>query len=129
MLSAITLRVSSVVQIDQQGICSSEGAGSFPSISFLYEKGGISSSPSCLVICEKSIELELTLTGVPVLNLKSGTPNELRDEDNPTDLGSPSGPLSTITSPLIILASIYVPEQITTARATSAKLPCQRAYP
>ena len=81
MLSAITLRVSSVVQIDQQGICSSEGAGSFPSISFLYEKGGISSSPSCLVICEKSMEFELTLTGVPVLNLKSGTPSELSEED------------------------------------------------
>ena len=117
MLPLITFLVSSVVQTDQQGICSSEGAGSFPSISFLYEKGGISSSPSCLVICEKSTELELTLTGVPVLNLSMGIPSELNEEDNPQDLGSPSGPLSVITSPLMILASIYVPEQITTARA------------
>ena len=117
MLSDIICLVSGVVHTDQQGICSSEGAGVIPFISLSKENGGTSSSPSCLVICEKSTELELTLTGVPVLNLNSGTPRDLSESDNPTDLGSPSGPLSTITSPLMILACIYVPEQITTAFA------------
>ena len=37
------------------------------------------------------------------------------EEDNPHDLGRPSGPLSVMTSPLMILASIYVPEQTTAA--------------
>ena len=54
---------------------------------------------------------------MPVLNLKSGIPSVFRDEDRPHDLGSPSGPLSVMTSPLIILDSMYVPEQMTTERA------------
>ena len=77
-----------------------------PSISFSKEKGGTSSSPSCLVICEKSHELEFTLTGVPVLNLSIGIPHALREAESPSDLGSPSGPLAVMTSPLMVLDSI-----------------------
>ena len=88
-----------------------------PFISLSYENGGTSSSPSCLVICVKSKLFELTLTGVPVLNLNMGMPSSARLADRPSDLGSPSGPLSVMTSPLIVLDSMYVPEHMTTALA------------
>ena len=88
-----------------------------PFISLSKEKGGTSVSPSCLVMTVKSTLLELTLTGVPVLNLKIGMPADAKEAESPMDLGSPSGPVRHTTSPLMVLDSIYVPEQITTADA------------
>ena len=117
MLELMISFVSSVVHTDQQGVCSSEGFGRMPFISLSYENGGTSSSPSCLVIFVKSQLLELTLTGVPVLNLNIGMPRPARLADSPSERGSPSGPLSVMTSPLIVRDSMYVPEQMTTALA------------
>ena len=57
------------------------------------------SSPSCLSRFEKSILLLFTREGVPVLNLRVGTPKSLSDFARSVEANIPSGPPSYDTSP------------------------------
>ena len=66
----------------------------------------------------RSMEPDLILGGVPVLNLIVLIPIERIYGDKPKDGFSPSGPSSRTSSPLKILLSIYVPVVKITALAS-----------
>ena len=55
-------------------------------------KGVGTTSPSCLIISEKSMVLSSSRAGVPVCSRPSLKPAALRDAESPIDEGSPSRP-------------------------------------